>query len=277
MHYWSYGGAALAALAAAAAAVQALVLAGVAGPVAPPVWSPLRVSLRLVTADVAASDGILLSALASAARLGDSAKRRLHAPWARGALYGAALLSLAPDVSGWMRLLGWWWLPVPVAAFPAAAAALAPEALVLSLSLWLAQLRGCGIFLGLQWNTLLLETGAGSLLALLLAPRGALAAVAPTLLLQFIALRLLVSSGIAKLVTRDGAWASLTAMAYHHMVRSRPAPMPTAHSPARSRSHALPLGASRRSPCRTLARGVRSAPRGASTSPPRSLRTHQRR
>jgi hypothetical protein len=81
------------------------------------------------------------------------------------------------------------------------------------------------VFLGYQWDALLLETG---LLAIFLAPLGLRprpgAAPAPPilLLLRFLLFRLMLSSGAVKLLSGDPAWRSLSALRYHY--ESQPLP-----------------------------------------------------
>lgn len=80
-------------------------------------------------------------------------------------------------------------------------------------------------FLEFQWDLLLLETG---LLALLFVPlrarlRSGLAAPALSLfLLRWLLFRLMLSSGIVKLSSRDPTWRSLTALRYHYQTQPLP-------------------------------------------------------
>jgi hypothetical protein len=81
------------------------------------------------------------------------------------------------------------------------------------------------VFLGYQWDGLLLET---TLLALFIAPLGwrprPREPAAPALwLLRFLLFRLLFASGLAKLASGDDTWRSLTALTYHYETQ----PLPT--------------------------------------------------
>jgi lipase maturation factor 1 len=84
------------------------------------------------------------------------------------------------------------------------------------------------VFLGFQWDALLLEAG---FLALFLAPwhlfprrlREYATPKLPRLLLWFLLFRLMFSSGVAKLASGDPTWRSLTALEYHYYTQ----PLPT--------------------------------------------------
>jgi lipase maturation factor 1 len=81
------------------------------------------------------------------------------------------------------------------------------------------------VFLGYQWDGLLLET---TLLAVFLAPRGwrprPREPAAPALwLLRFLLFRLMLASGLAKLASGDPTWRSLTALTFHYETQ----PLPT--------------------------------------------------
>ena len=129
---------------------------------------------------------------------------------AGAALAGALLLGVAP-----IPVLGLLW------------------ALYLSLSVV------CQVFLGYQWDALLLETG---LLAVLFAPGGwrpGLGRASPpspvaVWLLRWLLFRLMFSSGVVKLASGDDTWRTLTALGYHYWTQ----PLPTwvgwyaAHLPA---------------------------------------------
>ncbi len=86
------------------------------------------------------------------------------------------------------------------------------------------------IFLGYQWDTLLLEAG---FLAILVAPFQLLPRLSrerqpPRLmlwLLRLLLFRLMFSSGIVKLASRDPNWASLTALTYHYYTQPIPTPL----------------------------------------------------
>jgi hypothetical protein len=97
-------------------------------------------------------------------------------------------------------------------------------ALLWALSLSLA---GVGqVFLGYQWDALLLETG---LLAIFFAPGGVRPGVAgepPRLvlwLLRWLLFRLMFGSGLVKLASGDPTWRSLAALDYHYWTQ----PLPT--------------------------------------------------
>ena len=105
---------------------------------------------------------------------------------------------------------------------------LAPRAVLAAL--WISYLSlsiGGQVFLGFQWDSLLLETG---LLACLYAPSG----LWPTLttepppkptsrwLLWWLAFRLIFLSGITKLASGDPTWADLTALTYHFETQPLP-------------------------------------------------------
>jgi hypothetical protein len=108
-------------------------------------------------------------------------------------------------------------------------AGLAP--LLSALSCWILYLSlvtAGGVFLGYQWDSLLLETG---LLAVLFSPtrlRSRLSQEAPPSplvlwLFRFLLFRLTFSSGVVKLLSRDKAWRSLTALCVHYETQ----PLPT--------------------------------------------------
>src|SRR5437867_920730 len=87
----------------------------------------------------------------------------------------------------------------------------------------------CGIFLGYQWDILLLETG---FLAIFLAPLEvtphfpSVTAPPPLVvwLLWWLLFRLMFSSGIAKLRSGDATWRRLTALRYHYETQPLPTP-----------------------------------------------------
>src|SRR5262249_19337467 len=96
--------------------------------------------------------------------------------------------------------------------------------------LWLAYLSvtvAGQIFLGYQWDSLLLETG---LLAILMAPwklRLSRAADKPwpftIWLVRWLVFRLMFMSGIAKLMSKDPTWWSFTALDFHYETQPLPA------------------------------------------------------
>jgi len=111
--------------------------------------------------------------------------------------------------------------------------------LVLLWSFYLSLFNACRLFLGYQWDVLLLETG---FLAIFLAPlqQWQLFPVAtnpPTLivwLFWWLLFRLMFSSGFVKLRSRDPAWRRLTAVCHHY--ETQPLPTPVAWY-----AHKLPL------------------------------------
>ncbi len=86
----------------------------------------------------------------------------------------------------------------------------------------------CDVFLGYQWDSLLLETG---FLAIFLAPlqiRPGLVREAPPSramlwLLRWLLFRLMFASGVVKLATHDPTWRGLTALTFHYETQ----PLPT--------------------------------------------------
>src|SRR5438094_96550 len=86
----------------------------------------------------------------------------------------------------------------------------------------------CRIFLGYQWDILLLETG---FLAIFIAPFDLLPGFPPTTapskiilwLLWWLAFRLMFSSGFVKLRSGDRNWRNLEALSYHYQTQ----PLPT--------------------------------------------------
>jgi hypothetical protein len=89
-----------------------------------------------------------------------------------------------------------------------------------------------GVFLGYQWDALLLEAG---LLAVWLAPPGRRAplaatpqpARAPLFLLRWLLFRLFLLSGLVKLLSGDPSWRDFTAMTFHYWTQ----PLPNRLSP----------------------------------------------
>jgi lipase maturation factor 1 len=97
--------------------------------------------------------------------------------------------------------------------------------------LWLVYLSLCcvgGVFLGFQWDALLLETG---LFAIFLAPRSWLPrgwkkSPPPRIslwLLRWLLFRLMFQSGVTKLVYDDPTWSDFTALTFHYETQ----PLPT--------------------------------------------------
>jgi hypothetical protein len=94
--------------------------------------------------------------------------------------------------------------------------------------LWVAYLSIVSVgdvFLGYQWDALLLETG---LLAVFFAPRGLLPdwrappPRAVLFLLRWLLFRLMFLSGAGKLLSGDPAWADLSALEYHYWTQPLP-------------------------------------------------------
>lgn len=100
---------------------------------------------------------------------------------------------------------------------------------LLSALLWLLYLSIVsvgGVFMGYQWDNLLLETGLLSLLAApfgMRPPRTFVVGWLPLFALRFLLFRLVLGSGLVKLLTHDVTWRSLTALTYHYETQ----PLPT--------------------------------------------------
>lgn len=82
------------------------------------------------------------------------------------------------------------------------------------------------LFMGYQWDVLLIET---SFLAIFLAPPGLWPRRSDTVsraalfLMQWLLFRLMFMSGVVKLTSGDQTWRDLTAMSYHYMTQPLPA------------------------------------------------------
>ena len=122
----------------------------------------------------------------------------------------------------------------------ALAAGLAPKlCAALCWALYLSWCQVGQVFLGFQWDALLLETG---LLAIWLAPAARRVPLGrlpdppaePLWLLRWLVFRLFLLSGLVKLLSGDPAWRDLSAMAFHQWTQ----PLPNPLSPF---VHALPL------------------------------------
>jgi lipase maturation factor 1 len=115
--------------------------------------------------------------------------------------------------------------------------------------LWLS--NACGVFLGYQWDTLLLETG---LLGVLVAPAAWRERLRdevepPRLavwLMRWLLFRLMFGSGAVKLASGDPTWRDLTAMTFHY--ETQPIPNPLAYF-----AHHLPVALNKASTAITLA------------------------
>jgi hypothetical protein len=121
-------------------------------------------------------------------------------------------------------------------------------ALVALWFLYLSLVNAAGIFLGYQWDMLLLEAG---LLAIFLGPCGGTAApeLAPSgiarALIAWLVFRLMFSSGVVKLASGDPTWRDGTAMSYHHETQ----PLPTRWA---WWAHRLPAPVHRAATCATF-------------------------
>jgi hypothetical protein len=181
-----------------------------------------------------------------------------------GLVYLAAFLSLAVQVEGLIgskgilpvaELLDWarartgperhflfpslFWLNASDAALAAASwggailsclllAGLAPAPLLFALwALYLSLTSAGQIFLGYQWDALLLETGFLAIFwapfSLRLRPGPQPPAVLVNWLLRWLLFRLMFSSGVVKLLSGDPTWRDLTALRYHYWTQ----PLPT--------------------------------------------------
>ncbi len=100
--------------------------------------------------------------------------------------------------------------------------------LVLLWALYLSFMSIGQVFLGYQWDSLLVETG---LLSILVAPGGARPraghesepAIAGVWLLRILLFRLMLSSGLVKLLSGDPTWRNFTALTFHYETQ----PLPT--------------------------------------------------
>jgi len=100
------------------------------------------------------------------------------------------------------------------------------SALAACLILWLSLCAAGQDFLSFQWDILLLETGFLAIFAD--------NSVIRVWLFRWLIFRLMFSSGIIKLLSRDPTWIGLTALTYHHETQ----PLPT---PAAWYMHQLPV------------------------------------
>ena len=86
------------------------------------------------------------------------------------------------------------------------------------------------IFLGYQWDALLLEVGFLAIFfaPLQILPRPSKQTEPPWLILwafRLLLLRLMFGSGVVKLISGDPAWANLTALTYHYYTQPLPTPL----------------------------------------------------
>ncbi|MGI8992282.1 MAG: lipase maturation factor family protein [Bryobacteraceae bacterium] len=89
--------------------------------------------------------------------------------------------------------------------------------LALAFCLYLSLVSAGRIFMGYQWDFLLLEAG---FLAIFLKP-----ALARVWLFQWLVFRLVFESGEVKLLSGDPTWHNLTAMAFHYQTQPLPTPL----------------------------------------------------
>jgi predicted DCC family thiol-disulfide oxidoreductase YuxK len=83
--------------------------------------------------------------------------------------------------------------------------------------LYLSLVTGGQVFMGYQWDFLLLESG---FLAIFLTP-----SLPRVFLVQWLLFRLMFESGCVKLLSHDATWANLTALAYHYQTQPLPTPL----------------------------------------------------
>ncbi len=163
----------------------------------------------------------------------------------RGILPAAELLESAREHLGpgaWRELPSLFWLRADDAMLLAVCIAgvgfaialffgLVPRLAAAALwALYLSLLPVGQIFLGYQWDTLLLETG---LLAIWFVPGGLWVPLArtpppggvPLLLLRWLLFRLFLLSGLVKLLSGDPSWPGLTAMTFHFWTQPLPNPL----------------------------------------------------
>jgi hypothetical protein len=171
-----------------------------------------------------------------------------------GILPAADLLEAARRHFGdaaWLELPSVFWLRADDAALLAVCTAgvalsialffgIAPRITAAALwALYLSLLPVGQIFLGYQWDALLLETG---LLAIWFVPGGLHVPIArtrtpsivPLVLLRWLVFRLFLLSGLVKLLSGDPSWLDLSAMTFHFWTQ----PLPNPLSPF---AHALPI------------------------------------
>ena len=130
------------------------------------------------------------------------------------------------------------WAGVASGALVACDVAVLPSLLVAG-ALYVSLLNVSGVFLGYQWDVLLVETTFLAILVspLRLLPAGPSSVSTPAVLaLWWLVFRLMFSSGVVKLTSRDPTWRSLTAMTYHYETQPLPNPLSW-------RAHALPRAA----------------------------------
>jgi hypothetical protein len=121
------------------------------------------------------------------------------------------------------------WSGVVLSGLLVAAVAPLPSLLLLWIC-YLSLFEAGNVFLGYQWDILLLETG---FVAIFMAPCELLPSFPPTstpppiviALMWWILFRLMFSSGVAKLRSGDAAWRKLTALCHHYETQPLPTPV----------------------------------------------------
>ena len=138
--------------------------------------------------------------------------------------YGAAGHWLVPTLFWWthsdIALVTIVWGGALIAAVAAIARPFTSgqrAALVVLFVYYLSVVNGGQIFMGYQWDFLLLETG---FLAIFLKP-----ARIRVWLFQWLLFRLVFESGAVKLLSHDTSWRNLTALAFHYQTQPLPTPL----------------------------------------------------
>jgi predicted DCC family thiol-disulfide oxidoreductase YuxK len=150
---------------------------------------------------------------------------------------GAAAAQLGPERYWRVPTLAWLWSSDAALVGLCAAGALASLGLILdaaagpcAFACWVLYLSIVSIgsqFMGYQWDVLLLETG---LLALFLAPwRFGAARRSPSRgalwLLRLLLFKVMLQSGMVKLLSGDASWRNLTALTFHYWTQPLPTPL----------------------------------------------------
>ncbi len=137
---------------------------------------------------------------------------------------GATSWAEAPTVFRWMHsdvaLGAVCWTGAAVAVFAALARAhgwLQRSAFAVLFFLYLSLVTAGQIFMGYQWDYLLLETG---FLAIFLTPD-----YGRVWLFQWLLFRLMFESGLVKLTSHDATWRNLTALSFHYETQPLPTPL----------------------------------------------------
>jgi hypothetical protein len=136
---------------------------------------------------------------------------------------GAGSFWRVPTIFWWLRSDGavagtcWFCAAIAIAASLVRANSLTQRALFGLLFLGYLSVVSAGqIFMGYQWDYLLLETG---FLAIFLTPDAA-----RVWLLQWLLFRLMFESGAVKMQSQDETWRNLTALTYHYWTQPLPTP-----------------------------------------------------